>query len=140
ECALARFLDRLAVHDRIRERDADLDRVGAACHAGPHDFDPVLAETAGDVGHQQLATAVAALAEMLLHIHDSTAPPSRSMSCCASLPPRPESVSSTVAPLGMERPHSRMSHPMACAGSSAGTMPSVCASNWKPATASSSVA
>ena len=42
--------------------------------------------------------------------------------------------------LGTDRPASRASQPSACAGSSAGMMPSVTDRSWNPAMASSSVA
>ena len=60
ERALARLLDGLAVHDRVGERDADLDGVGAGSpRTRAHDLDPVLAEAAGDVRDEQLAPRVA---------------------------------------------------------------------------------
>ena len=55
ERALARFLDRAAVHDRVGERDPDLDRVGARVDDGAHDVAPLAPEPAGDVRHEQLA-------------------------------------------------------------------------------------
>ena len=55
ERALARLLDRAAVHDRVGERDADLDRVGARVDDGAHDVAPLAAEPAGDVRDEQLA-------------------------------------------------------------------------------------
>ena len=140
ERALARLLDRAAVHDRVGERDADLDRVGARVDDRAHDVAPLAAEPAGDVRDEQLARRASRAARAGAPRGSLRARPSISATCAASLSPRPDSVTSTVEPAGIERPASRASQPIACAGSSAGTMPSVADSSWKPASASSSVA
>ena len=69
ERALRRLLDRRPVHHRIGERDADLDRVGAGVGDRAHDVEPLVAEPAGDVGHEQLAPRVAAGAQVRLEVH-----------------------------------------------------------------------
>ena len=101
ERPLRRLLDRAAVHHRIRERDADLDRVGAGRGDRAHDVEPAGAEPAGDVGDEQLVARVAlapagAARASLERLRRS----SRSATCVASLSPRPESVTSTVEPCG----------------------------------------
>ena len=53
-----RLLDGAAVHDRVGERDADLDGVGPGVGHGPHDVEPGRAEAAGHVRHEQLAARV----------------------------------------------------------------------------------
>src|SRR5262245_4176814 len=138
ERTLTRFLDGPTVHDRIGERDSDLDCVRAGIHDGANDVAPLASEPAGDVRHEQLAAGLATGAQMRLEVHVNS--PSRSATCAASLSPRPESVTSTVDPEGIDRPASRASQPSAWAGSSAGTMPSVAERSWNPASASSSVA
>ena len=55
---LGRLLDLRPVHHRIRERDADLHGVGARGRDGAHDVGPVVAEPAGHVRHEQLATPI----------------------------------------------------------------------------------
>ena len=64
ERALRRLLDGGAVHHRIGERDADLDRVGAGVGDGPHDVEPPRAEPAGDVRDEQLAAGRASCAQV----------------------------------------------------------------------------
>ena len=92
-------------------------------------------------GHEQLARRRrAARAGAPRGVTVECISPSISATCAASLSPRPDSVTSTVEPFGTALPASRASQPIACAGSSAGTMPSVADSSWKPASASSSVA
>src|SRR5262249_5708775 len=128
------------VHHRIGERDADLDGVGTGVDDGAHDVEPSRAQAAGDVGGEQRAARITFPTQVRLELHASCSPVRRSATCAASLSPRPDKVTSTVAPDGTDRPASLASHAIACAGSRAGTIPSVTDSSSKAATASSSVA
>ena len=91
------------------------------------------AEPAGDVRDEQRTGRRARRSRRCASsFTPSGSPVSRSATYAASLSPRPERVTSTVAPAGTRRPASRASQPMACAGSSAGTMPSVLARSSNP--------
>src|SRR5262249_13255209 len=128
--------------------DADLDRVGARGGDRPHRIEPLVVEPSGEVRHHQLAARGTAGPQVRLErarllrrlTHVSRSPVSRSAICATSLSPRPESVPSTVEPSGTAFPASRTTHAMACADSSAGTIPSVTAKRPNAPTASSSVA
>ena len=128
ERALRRLLDRAAVHHRVGERDADLDRVGAGVGDRAHDVEPVRAEPAGDVRDEQLVPGLApgrAGAPRATHV-TSRSPVRRSATWAASLSPRPDSVTSTVEPRrhraaglagepadrvrGLERGHDALGH------------------------------
>ena len=76
-------------------------------------------------GTSSVRPGVAPLAQLRLELHRELLAGERSATCAASLSPRPDSVTSTVEPAGTDRPASRASHAIACAGSSAGTMPSM---------------
>src|SRR5205807_9083401 len=67
---LGRLLDRGPVHDGVGERDPDLDRIGAGGGDGGDDLGPVVAQTAGDVGHEELAAGVARVAQTRLERAD----------------------------------------------------------------------
>ena len=102
---------------------------------GAHDVAPLAPEPPGDVGDEQLVPGGPPFAQVRLErdVHAGAIAPVTSShrgaaaTWAASLSPRPDNVTRTVEPAGTERPASRASHPIACAGSSAGTMPSVAA-------------
>ena len=100
-----RLLDGDAVHHRIRERDADLHRVGAGVGERVDHLDPVAAEASGDVRNQQLVPGLAPGPQMRLQrTGHNRSPVRRSAIWAASLSPRPESVTSTVEPDGHRPP------------------------------------
>jgi hypothetical protein len=68
------FLNHRAVHHRIRERDADLHRVGAGGHHGGQGLTPVVGHAAHEVRDQQLPAGRSMLSERLLkHGHPRSA-------------------------------------------------------------------
>ena len=69
EGSAGRLLDGEAVHHRVGERDADLDRVGAGLGDRPDDVEPSRTETTGDVRHEQLGPGVAAGAQVGFETH-----------------------------------------------------------------------
>src|SRR5947209_13449239 len=130
------LLDDRPVHHRVGERDADLDGVGPRSGDGRHHLTPVGTETAGDVGHEELAPSVARGAEGGLDLQDSS-----SRTWATSLSPLPERVMSTVDPGGSASlPAARTTHANACADSRAGMMPSVWLNSLKASRTSASVA
>ena len=100
EGALRRLLDGGPVHHRVGERDADLDGVGAGGGHGPQRRRPSPSQPAGHVGHEQLAAGVAPRRRRRCLERRSLADRAGSITCSASLSPRPDSVTSTVDPAG----------------------------------------
>ncbi len=82
ERALARFLNRAAVHDRVAERNTDFDRIGTGIDDRAHDLAPLATETAGDVGNEQLATGLALLAQVPFEVHSSPSVPRLGLRLC----------------------------------------------------------
>src|SRR5581483_4839527 len=95
-------------------------------------------QPAGHVGHEQLAAGGPLRPEVALEVHSSGSP-SSSATWWASLSPRPDSVTRTVAPAGISDPAASASQPRAWAGSRAGTIPSVTARSLNPSRAWASV-
>ena len=117
--ARRRRLDRGAVHDRVREGDADLERVGAGGGDGPHDVTPFRGESTGDVRDEELATGVPRRPEsglertegrgrLVRRTRQGLAHRSSSITSAASLSPRPDRVTSTVEPVGISPPAARI--------------------------------
>src|SRR5207237_812710 len=98
ESPLGRLLDGRAVHHRVRERDPHLDGVGPGGGHRPHHVGPVVAQAAGHVGNQQLATPGAGRRQHLLDAPRTQGRSSRTRA--TSLSPRPDSVIITVDPAG----------------------------------------
>jgi len=73
ECALRCLLDDWAVHHRIRERNADLDGVGARIGGSTNGLLPT-GESARYIGHQELAALVALGAELGFHASETHQP------------------------------------------------------------------
>src|SRR5581483_9254495 len=132
------LLDDPPVHHRVGERDPDLDGVGTGVGHRPHDVEPGRAEPAGHVGHEQLPALLPPGPEVSLQVHSSGSP-RRSATWWASLSPRPDSVTSTVAPAGISDPAASASQPRAWAGSRAGTIPSLTDRSLNPSRAWASV-
>ena len=119
--ALRRLLDRAAVHHRVRERDADLDRVGAGGGDRAHDVEPGRARAR----RSRTARAACCPASRSARSVDSRftrAAPRSAAPRPASRPCRrgPTASRARSSPAGSLVPTSRASQPIACAGSSAG--------------------
>src|SRR5258708_10434465 len=115
-----------AIADRVRERNAELDRIGPGCLQRLDDPNGrfTIGVTAGDVGNQAGAAVTSKVAEQPLDaIHCGGS--SIFMTCGTSLSPRPLRLTTTIASLAMVSRPWRKSQPSACADSSAGMMPSV---------------
>ncbi len=101
-------LDDRPVHDRVRERDPDLDRVGSSGTDRSHNLHPVAPETTGHIGDEQLAPGVSAISESILEAAASYGRAARHCvsfrTSATSLSPRPDSVISTAEPAGIDLP------------------------------------
>src|SRR3546814_3784567 len=131
--------DTLFPYTTLFRSHAELDHVGAGCdQRGQHRhqrFERGIA--GGDEGDQRLAVGGLEFGESGVDaVHSSM--PSRAAMVCTSLSPRPDRLHRTIASFGMSRA-SLMAWAMAWLDSSAARMPSVLASRWNAARASSSV-
>ena len=134
ERALRCLLDRAAVHHRIRERDADLDRVGARRRRRR------ARRRASRARARRSRTARAACdprpaapAACASSVHAIASPVSISATCIASLSPAPRQRDQHRRALRdrVARPRGRASRSRAPARAP-GTMPSVTDRSWKP--------
>ena len=126
ERAQAGLLDHDAVHHRIGERHADLDRVGAAEDGRFDVARPVGRQPGHEVGHERLSPVRRATSAKLRLQRLHCSPRIIARTCATSLSPRPERFSRTVrAPRESRRPTSRAIQATAWAVSRAGMMPSV---------------
>src|ERR1019366_6414928 len=117
------FLDDDPVHHGVRERYADLHRVGATEDGRRDVSGPVGSDAGHEVGNECLAARRAQCAQVdfeALHWR----PLKMSRTWATSLSPRPDKLSKTVEPSAMALPASCMIQATACADSSAGMMPS----------------